>query len=106
MAGKKQDLLDHAFAALLSDDDAKVLAAIAYVQERGDARAIIPLLHALARTSDQHRQQKIHELLYEVKVKDAAAELVKALDEPELRGVRQTVIATFWNAGLDAAPHT
>ena len=28
MAGKKQDLLDHAFAALLSDDDAKVLAAI------------------------------------------------------------------------------
>lgn len=106
MAGKKQDLLDHAFAALLSDDDAKVLAAIAYVQERGDARAIMPLLHALARTCDQHRQQKIHELLYQVKVKDAAAELVKALDEPELRGVRQTVIATFWNAGLDAAPHT
>lgn len=106
MAERKKDLLDHAFAALLSDDDAKVLAAIAYVQERGDARAIMPLLRALARTTDQHRQQKIHELLYQVKVKDAANELARALDEPDLRGVRQTVIATFWNAGLDAAPYT
>lgn len=101
-----KNLLDQAFAALLSDDDAKVLGAIAYVQERGDARAIFPLLHALAKTNDHQRQQKIHELLYEVKVKDAAAELARALDEPALRSVRKTVIATFWNAGLDAAPHT
>lgn len=97
--------MDQAFAALLSDDDRKVLGALAYVQERGDARAILPLLHALARTNDHHRQQKIHDLLFEVKVKDAAETLVSALDEPALRGVRKTVIATFWNAGLDASPH-
>ena len=48
MAEKPNNLLEQAFAALLSDDDAKVLGAIAYVQERGDARAIFPLLHALA----------------------------------------------------------
>ncbi|MBP7514752.1 MAG: hypothetical protein KA791_09415 [Flavobacteriales bacterium] len=106
MSDKSKNLMDQAFAALLSDDDAKVLGAIAYVQERGDARAIFPLLHALARTTDHQRQQKIHELLYEVKVKDAAAELARALDESALRGVRKTVIATFWNAGLDTSPYT
>lgn len=98
--------MDQAFAALLSDDDAKVLGALAYVQQRGDARAILPMLHALARTTDHARQQRITEMLYEVKVKDAAEELVKALDLPELRGVRKTILATFWNAGLDAAPYT
>ena len=33
-------------------------------------------------------------------------ELIKALDMPTLRSVRTTVLAAFWNAGLDAAPHT
>lgn len=103
---ERKNLMDQAFAALLSDDDRKVLGALAYVQERGDARAILPMLQALARTSDHARQQKIKELLYEVKVKDAAAELAKALEDPALRSVRKTVIATFWNAGLDAAPYT
>ncbi len=106
MSDKKKELMDQAFAALLSEDDAKALAALLYVQERGDARAIFPLLHALVKTTDHQRQQKIHALLYEVKVPDAAAELVRAMDVPELRGVRKTVIATFWNAGLDASPYT
>ncbi len=106
MAEKKENLMDKAFAALLSDDDAQVLGALAYVQERGDARAIFPLLHALVKTEDPQRQRRIHDLLYEVKVKDAAAELSRALEEPALRSVRRTVIATFWNAGLDAAPYT
>ena len=98
--------MDQAFAALLSDEDAKVLGALTYVQSHGDARAILPLLRALARTTDVQRQQRIQAMLFEVKVKDADAELIKALDEPALRSVRGTVLATFWNAGLDAAPHT
>lgn len=106
MSEKKRQLMDQAFAALLSDDDAKVLGALAYVQDRGDARAIFPLLQALVRTTDHQRQQRIHALLYEVKVTGAAEELVRALDEPALRPVRQTILATFWNAGLDAGPYT
>lgn len=106
MSEKSKNLMDQAFAALLSDDDRKILGALAYVQERGDARAILPLLHALAKTKDHTHEQKIKALLYEVKVKDAVAELVRALDEPALRGVRKTIIATFWNAGLDASAHT
>ncbi len=99
-------LMDQAFAALLSDDDAKVLAGLAYVQERGDARAIFPLLHALVRANDHAKRQRILALLNEVKAKDAAAELARALDDPALRSARKTVIATFWNAGLDASPYT
>lgn len=103
---KANERMDQALAALLSDEEAKVIAALAYVQAHGDARAIQPMLRALARTSDAAQQQRIQAMLFEVKVKDAAAELVKALDEPALRPVRNVVLATFWNAGLDAAPHT
>lgn len=106
MAKNANERMDQAFAALLSDEDAKVLGALAYVQSHGDARAILPLLHALARTADVQRQQRIQAMLFEVKVKDAADELIKALDMPTLRSVRTTVLAAFWNAGLDAAPHT
>lgn len=105
MTEKKQTTLDKAFAALLSDDDTKALEAIAAIHEKGDVKTIFPLLHALARTEDHARQRRIQGLLYEVKVKDAAAELARALDEPGLLAVRKTVIAAFWNAGLDARPY-
>ena len=105
MTEKKQTTLDKAFAALLSDDDTKALEAIAAIHEKGDVKTIFPLLHALARTDDHVRQRRIQGLLYEVKVKDAAAELARALDVPDLLDVRKTVIATFWNAGLDAGPY-
>ena len=106
MTEKKRTVMDKAFAALLSDDDAKALEAIATIHEKGNAGAIFPLLHALAKTDDPARQRRIQGLLYEVKVKDAATELARALDDPELLDVRKTVIAAFWNAGLDAGPHT
>lgn len=105
MTEKKRTGMDKAFKALLSDDDAKALAALAVIHEKGDAAAIPRLLHALAATDEPARQRRIQGLLYEVKVKDAAAELGRALDIPELLDVRKTVIAAFWNAGLDAAPY-
>ena len=106
MTEKKGFTMDKAFAALLSEDDAKALDALAVIHEKGDANAILPLLHALAGTSDPARQRRIQGLLYEVKVKEAAAELGRALEVPELLDVRKTVIAAFWNAGLDAGPYT
>lgn len=106
MSAKKNEKLDKAFAALLSEDDAQALEAIAQIDRIGDAKAIFPLLHALVRTKDHTRQQRIHALLYQVKATGAAEELVRALDEPELSSVRKTVLATFWNAGLDASPFT
>ncbi|MCO5273729.1 MAG: hypothetical protein M9900_02270 [Flavobacteriales bacterium] len=106
MATKKGAQLDKAFAALLSADDAQALEALATIHEKGDANSILLLLHALAQTDDHARQRRIEGLLFEVKVKDAAAELGKALDLPELLDVRKTAIAAFWNAGLDAAPWT
>jgi hypothetical protein len=101
----KKQQLDPAFKALLSEDDAEVLNALARIGERGDARSIRPLLDALARSQDPKVQQRITSLLYQVKVKDAVPELVAALEEPTLLDVRRTVIATFWNAGLDVRDH-
>ena len=97
--------LDQVFAALLSADDAKVLGALPAIEQRGDARSIRPLLHALAGARDTVVRQRITGMLYEVKVKDAAAELLAALDVPDLEPVRTTILATFWNAGLDVREH-
>ncbi|MCI1754214.1 MAG: hypothetical protein LKM36_15535 [Flavobacteriales bacterium] len=105
MSEKKSVSVDKAFAALLSDDDAKALEALAVIHQKGDASSILPLLHALAATEEPARQRRIQALLYQVKVKDAAAELGRALEVPELLDVRKTVISAFWNAGLDAQPY-
>lgn len=105
MSSTKAKHLDLAFAALLSKDDEQVLTALARIEKEGDARAIRPLLHALANTQEDRIQQRITGLLNEVKVKNAANELLSALDEPELASVRRTVLATFWNAGLDVRDH-
>lgn len=104
-AAPKKSKLDLAFAALLSDDDAQVLTALARVEDQGDARAIRPLLTALARSRDAKVQQRITGMLYQIKVKDAVPELMAALNEPTLLEVRRTVLATFWNAGLDVRDH-
>ncbi len=101
----KKQRMDLAFAALLSADDAEVLTALTRIEEQGDARAIRPLLDALARNSDPKVQQRITTLLYQVKVKDAVPELLAALQEPTLLDVRRNVLATFWNAGLDVRDH-
>ena len=97
--------MDQVFAQLLSADDKKVLEALATVEAQGNAKAIRPMLHSLAGTKDHAVQQRIMALLFEVKVSDAVPELISALDEPGLRGVRKTILATFWNAGLDVQEH-
>lgn len=97
--------MDQVFAQLLSADDKLVLEALATVESQGNAKAIRPMLHSLAATKDHAVQQRIMALLFEVKVSDAVPELIGALDEPALRGVRKTILATFWNAGLDVQEH-
>ncbi len=97
--------MDLAFAALLNDDDAAALTALTRIGNEGDARAIQPLLTALSRNPAPAVAQRITSLLYQVKAADAATALIAALDEPALASVRQTTLATFWNAGLDAREH-
>jgi hypothetical protein len=101
----KKKRMDLAFAALLSTDDAQVLTALTRIEQEGDAKAIRPLLTALARTNAPAVQQRISNLLFQVKAEDAVQELLAALDEPTLLDVRRTVLATFWNAGLDVREH-
>lgn len=101
----KKKRMDLAFAALLSEDDAQVLTALTRIEEEGDAKAIRPLLDALARKSSPAVQQRITNLLFQVKAGNAVEELLAALDEPALLDVRRTVLATFWNAGLDVRDH-
>lgn len=105
MSSTKAKSLELTLASLLSKDDEQILTALARVEKEGDARAIRPMLHALANTQQDRVQQRIAALLNEVKVKDATNELLTALDEPGLATVRRTVLATFWNAGLDVRDH-
>lgn len=101
----RKQRMDLAFAALLSNDDQAALSALTRIEQQGDARAIAPLLSALARTPSPVLAQRITALLYQVKTPDAAAALMAALDDPALKAVRKTALAAFWNAGIDAREH-
>jgi len=93
--------MDLAFASLRSTDDEEVLSALTRIGKEGDARAIRPLLNALATSGSAEVRQRITAMLFEVKAPQADAALFAALDDPELAGVRSTVLSTFWNAGID-----
>lgn len=101
----KKKRMDLAFAALLSADDAQALTALTRIEQDGDAKAIRPLLEALASTKSSAVEQRIAELLYQVKTDNAVNELLAALDETSLLGVRRVTLAAFWNAGLDVRDH-
>jgi hypothetical protein len=105
MAATKKNRMDLAFAALLSDDDAQVLEALTRIGQEGDAKAIHPLLMSLARARDPRVQQRITSMLYQVKAPGASEELFNALDDAALLDVRTTILATFWNAGIDVRDH-
>ena len=97
--------MDKVFAQLLSADDQQVLDALVTVQAQGDARAIRPMLHALAGSEDEEVRRKVTAMLYQVKVPGAVPELLAALDEEALRNERRTILSAFWNAGLDVREH-
>lgn len=101
----KQQRMDLAFAALLSEDDATALSALTRIEEQGDARAIPHLLKALVANPAPAVQSRITALLHTVKAADAVPLLIAALDDPELASVRRTILASFWSAGLDARDH-
>lgn len=101
----KKKSMDLAFASLLSDDDVQALTALTRIEQNGDAKAIRPLLEALASTKSSAIEQRITNLLYQVKADNAVDELLAALDEPTLIDVRRTTLAAFWNAGLDVREH-
>ncbi|MCW5898055.1 MAG: hypothetical protein KIT10_02205 [Flavobacteriales bacterium] len=105
MSKDQRKRMDLAFAALLSEDDAQALEAITRIRAHGDARAIPPLLQALARTTDETRRHRINALLHEVKAEGATLELIAALDDPTLFDIRAEVVAVLWNAGLDVRDH-
>ncbi|HPF90663.1 MAG: hypothetical protein H6590_06755 [Flavobacteriales bacterium] len=98
---EKAKRMDLAFASLLSKDDEEVLAAITRIDAEGDARAIRPLLLALANTPSPAIQQRITQLLFQVKAAQADEALFAALEDTAFAGIRATVLSTFWNAGID-----
>lgn len=97
----KTKRMDLAFASLLSKDDEEVLSALTRIGQEGDARAIRPLLEALANSESGMVRQRITAMLYEVKAPQADVALFEALGEPALKHVRPVVLSTFWNAGID-----
>ena len=97
--------MDLAFASLLSKDDEEVLAAITRIGKEGDARAIRPLLVALTNNPSPAAQQRISALLFEVKAPQADTVLLAALEDPEFAAIRNIVLSTFWNAGIDVREH-
>lgn len=101
----KKKHLDLAYATLLGGDEEAILSALARIEKDGDASAIRPLLLGLVSAKEGRVQQRITSMLFAIKATNATTVLLDALEDPELAPVRNTVLATFWNAGLDVRDH-
>ncbi|MCB0794916.1 MAG: hypothetical protein KDB88_09275 [Flavobacteriales bacterium] len=92
-------------AQLQSADERLVKDALATIRTQGDARAIRPLIELYCSAEDEDVKRQITAMLYQVKVKGAVEELMGSLEDPRLTDSRALVLATLWNAGLDARDH-
>lgn len=86
---------------LNSSDEDETLKAIADLKIHGNQTAIHPLVKLLAKTESRLVKAAIVDLLNTVKSTKVPAEIAKCLQEPAFKNVRQELLASVWNTGLD-----
>lgn len=101
----KKNNLELAFATLTGADEAATLDALDRIEVHGDAKAIRPLLQALAKTEHDRVRQRIIGMLHQVKAPHSATELLSVLEDEPSTQLRSVVLSSIWNAGLDVRDH-
>lgn len=100
-ATKRKQLLAH----LQSGDEAKALGALKELRVYGNDASVAPLIAALVSTKSEKVYEASKRVLHELKTPNAVPPLVAALRDDATKGHRHVLVATFWEAGLDATPH-
>lgn len=88
-------------AGLFSANRETVLSALNFVKERGNI-AYLPLLFELLRSGKEEAvDEKIIDILSNLKVRESAGILAEALHNPQYKSIRKTLTAACWQNGLD-----
>lgn len=97
---KKQESI---YLDLLSADQKKVDKALADVMQYGNENAILPLIHVLKSNEEEGVQQKVIEILNQLKVKNAADVLIEEAQQSENETIKTQLLSAVWNSGSDAS---
>jgi hypothetical protein len=90
---------------LYSNSTTLAISAIDEISQTGNSQYIPMLIDTLNSNTDPDIQKKIHTLLCEIKHNEAAAELVKAIENNKYSNIQQTLISACWENGLDYTPY-
>ncbi|MCG8574570.1 MAG: hypothetical protein MI810_06780 [Flavobacteriales bacterium] len=106
---KKENSKDKKLKALLSDlssaDAKKQLAAVKSLKVHGNETVIDPLLETYISTDDERLKLEITDLLNTLKSASVPPVIAKALMNKKYAGIRQMLLASIWNSGLDYNDH-
>jgi hypothetical protein len=88
-----------------STNQEDVIKALDEISEKGSAEHLPMLIELLSKTKDETVYNKIIDLLYSLKIKDAGTYLAEAIQKPEYAAEQVVLIASFWQSGIDASPY-
>jgi hypothetical protein len=86
---------------LQSDDTKEVLFTINQIRNSGDPLIITSLLDLLINNPNKEITKTIIKLLNELKNQASTIEIIKALKNDKYVSLRQEILASCWNSGLD-----
>lgn len=90
---------------LFSPVEETVLAAVTKAEKYGDATFIEPLLQVYISTEVEEVKEAVSQMLSSLKVSDAEAELVAALENPKFIDYRADILSFIWESGFHPIEH-
>lgn len=86
---------------LYSNNESIVLAAIKEISETGNSEYLPALIELLNNHESDEIKDKVAKVFSEIKHTNAVPYLVKAIEDNRLAGIREVLVRTCWENGLD-----
>lgn len=102
---EQQKKIKNILVELQKDDTAKQIAAVKSLKIHGDESVIEPLVQVMSKTRSEELSLEIETLLNTIKFTTAPPKVVRCLQNPEFAHVRQKLLSSMWNSGLDYRPY-
>lgn len=90
---------------LHSSNPQAVINAVEQIAEKGNSHYFAELIQVLQNNHNQEVQQRITKLLCEIKHTDIIPHLIDAIQNEQLTDIREKLVASCWENGLDFCPH-
>lgn len=100
----KQKKIKELLSELASNDDKRQLKAVKSLKVHGNETVVKPLLVVLTRTTSEPLKAEITDVLNTIKFTAVPPIIASALLEERFAPIRQVLLASVWNSGLDYSP--